>query len=319
MSRLFHITLIILVLLGLPMLLIDIFSSVAISPVGGGLGLVFGVLYGLLWILILRASAAWPGAGWWWLSASLLWGGGVSFLLVVIGGLPIFEVAEKLNWTLTLASWGGAYPEEIGKSLGVAVILLSFRRLTRPWHGFITGAVVGLGFEVMENLPYGAYGGILDPNSDLDGALITWVSRIVLGPGLHVAFSAIAGWGIGWAIFAARRSALWRWSVASLWVFLAFAFHFTWNLMWEDYRLQLVTMAVVAVLMYPLFIWLYWTSHRLAKQDPTQVALPVMITSLAGLAAYRRSRDTPARAPVTVADRPGDQAAGTVSPGSGAE
>lgn len=289
MSRLFQLTLIVLVLLSLPLLMVDLFSSVILSPVGGGLGIILGLVYALLWIFILRVSAAWPRAGWWWLVSSLLWGGGVSFLVVLLSGLPILELAEKFNLTFTLASWGGAYPEELGKALGVAVILFSFHRLTRPWHGFITGALVGLGFEVMENIPYGAYGALLNPNSDLDGALITWLSRVVLGPGLHVAFTALAGWGVGLAIFTAQRSTLWRWAVALFWVLIAFALHFAWNLMWEDPRFQLVTMAVVAVLLYPLFIWLYRRCHRLAKQDATQVELPVMITSLVGLEAYRRS------------------------------
>ncbi|MGP6175062.1 PrsW family intramembrane metalloprotease [Corynebacterium sp. A21] len=289
MSRLFHLTLIVLTVISIPLLGFYILTSIFMSPVGGGLGLLLGAIYTLLWIIVLRSSAAWPRAGWWWIVASLLWGAGVSFLIVMATGLPIFNLMEKLGWTFTFASWGGAYPEEIAKAVGVAVILLSFRRLNRPWHGFIIGGMVGLGFEVFENLLYGSFGAVLDANSDLNGVFFTWFYRGVIGPGLHVVFSATAGWGVGLALFMAGRSAWWRWGVAVFWTFLAFAFHFGWNLMWGSSTAQGISMIVVALLMYPVFIYLYVRCHRAAKHDDTQVVLPEMITSLAGLEAYRRS------------------------------
>lgn len=311
MSRLFHITLIVLTVVSSPLLVVYIFSSFAMTPVGGGLGLLLGAIYTLLWIIVLRSSAAWPRAGWWWIVASLMWGAGVSFLIVLAAGLPIFDLLEKLGWTFTFASWGGAYPEEIAKAVGVAVILLSFRRLNRPWHGFITGGMIGLGFEVFENLLYGSYGALLDANSDLTGVLVTWGARGFLGPGLHVVFSAIAGWGVGLALFMADRSPWWRWGVAVFWTFLAFAFHFGWNLMWGSQTAQLTNMAVVAALMYPVFIYLYVHCHRAAKHDDTQVVLPGLITSLAGLEAYRRSLGPTSVSPAGGVSAPGARVRGT--------
>ena len=151
MSRLFRITLILLTVLGTPVFLyFFIGMNLFFSPVGAVLGIVFGVTYVLLVVWLLSRSPMWPessGAGWRWVVASLLWGAGVSFTFVMVGGVPIITITNRLDMTLFAASFGGAYPEEIAKFLGVGVILFSFRALNRPWHGLMTGAVIGLGFE----------------------------------------------------------------------------------------------------------------------------------------------------------------------------
>lgn len=288
MSRLFHITLIVLAAIGLPVLLFFTFSNFLASPVAAGMGLLFVVVYGTLWLLLLRVNAAWPRAGLWWVISCLLWGAGVSFLVVVISGIPLMALMDNLGWTFVSASFGGAYPEEIIKAVGVAVILLSFRRLNRPWHGFLTGALIGLGFEVFENLLYGTFGAMMHPNSDLAGVLQIWGLRIVAGPGLHVIFTAFAGWGIGLAIFAAGRSLRWRWGTAIGWTLLAFALHFVWNLLWEEPIMQLINILVVAIIMYPLAIWLYLRCHRSARADEGQVEMTHLLTNTGELAEYRR-------------------------------
>ncbi|MGD7002276.1 PrsW family intramembrane metalloprotease [Corynebacterium halotolerans] len=293
MSRLFHITLIVLTVLGVPILLFFTFSNFLVSGIAAGVGMVFAVVYTAFWLVVLRVNAAWPRAGFWWVIASMLWGAGVSFLVVMIAGLPVLELMDKLGWTFVTASFGGAYPEEIVKALGVAVILLSFRRLNRPWHGFLTGALIGLGFEVVENLLYGTFGALMNPNSDLAGVLGIWALRVVAGPGLHVIFTALAGWGIGLALFRAGRSLSWRWTVAVAWTLLAFALHFAWNLMWESTTAQVIAMVVIALIMYPVAIWLYVHCHRSARNDGSQVVLPGLLTNLTALQHYRDRHSSP--------------------------
>ncbi|QNE88651.1 PrsW family intramembrane metalloprotease [Corynebacterium incognita] len=61
---------------------------------------------------------------------------------------------------------GGAYPEELAKALGLFLLLVTFRELHRPWHGFLGSAVVGLGFETAEYIFYGFMGALTDPVSD---------------------------------------------------------------------------------------------------------------------------------------------------------
>ncbi|GAB3697217.1 PrsW family intramembrane metalloprotease [Corynebacterium nasicanis] len=283
MSRLFRASLIALSVLGAPVLLYLLASNFLLSWVGATLGLALGPLYLVFVLWLLSRSPMWPareGAGPKWVLASLLWGGGVSFALVMLFGIPILTLTDRLGWQLVSASFGGAYPEEIAKLLGVGVMLFTFRALNRPWHGLMTGAVIGLGFEVAENMMYGSFGAMLHPNTDLAGSLDIWGLRVFAGPGLHIVFSALAGWGLGLAVFVAGRSRAWRVATAGGWLFVAFALHFAWNLMWPREAWLIANYIVVAAVMYPLFIAVWVRAHRMARADRSYAFSPAPVTTL---------------------------------------
>ena len=283
MSRLFRVSLVLCLILGAPVLLDFSGVNFLVSWVGASLGVLFSVLYVAFVLWLLSRSPMWPergGAGWRWVAASLLWGGGVSFLLVMLGGLPVLAITDRLGLRLISASLGGAYPEEIAKVLGVGVILFSFRALNRPWHGLVTGAVVGLGFEVFENAMYGSFGAILDPNTDVTGTLEMWGVRIFAGPGLHIVFSAVAGWGLGLAVFAAGRSTAWRLRTAAGWLFVAFALHFAWNLLYPEGWMMIANYIVVSLVMYPVFIVVWIRAHRACRADRSYAFTPLPVTSV---------------------------------------
>lgn len=283
MSTLFRVSALIGTIAGVPVLLYFLATNFLFSWVGALMGVGFAVVYLVVVLWLLSRSPMWPrrdGAGWQWVLASLVWGGGVSFVLVMIGGLPITVLTERLGWKLVSASFGGAYPEEIAKVLGVGVMLFAFRALNRPWHGLMTGALIGLGFEVAENVMYGAFGATLDPNSDVDGSLFVWGVRVFAGPGLHIVFSALAGWGLGQAVFVAGRSTAWRVGVAAGWLFVAFALHFAWNLMWPKEAWLVTNYLVVAAVMYPLVIWVWVRAHRRARADDSYAFSPAPVTTV---------------------------------------
>ncbi|WJZ16748.1 hypothetical protein CGUA_00695 [Corynebacterium guangdongense] len=281
-------TLIIAVVLGLPAMLASLIGAFLVSPVGGAAGVVLGIAYTVVTVLLLRATPFWPpGVTGWWVIASLSWGASVGMLAAGIAGLPWIDLAIAMNWEDSLASFGGAYPEEIGKGVGVAVILLAFRRLNRPWHGLATGALVGLGFEVIENILYGASLATLHVNSDLLGALQTWGLRLVAGAFMHVIWTAFAGWGLGQALFTAGRSLPWRAGVALGWLGVAFALHFGWNYLGGGEAWALVRVVLISVVMYAVFIWLVIRAWRLARADHSYVATETPLTSLAQLPSRR--------------------------------
>lgn len=287
MSRLFRVSLVLCLFLGAPVFLYFSGVNFLVSRVGASLGALFTVLYVALVLWLLSRSPMWPertGAGWRWVVASLLWGGGVSFLLVMIGGVPVLAIAERLGLQLISASLGGAYPEEIAKVLGVGVILFSFRALNRPWHGLMTGAVIGLGFEVTENAMYGSFGALLDPNTDTAGTLEMWGVRIFAGPGLHIVFSALAGWGLGSAVFTADRSPSWRLRTAGGWLLVAFALHFAWNLMFPEGWMMITNYVLVSLVMYPVFVLVWLRAHRACRADRSYAFTPVPVTSVGQLA-----------------------------------
>ncbi|MBC3186642.1 PrsW family intramembrane metalloprotease [Corynebacterium sp. zg-331] len=269
MNRLFAITLGIGTALGLLCLLLQLANDLILSPAALGIGVGLGLCYVLLIVGLLRLSPMWPAGAHLWVLPALIWGAGTSLGLVMILATPLSEIPEKLGWDLVEASLGGAYPEECLKALGVMLILLSFRRLNRPWHGLIVGAVVGLGFETVENLLYGANGAILDPNSDATGALRLWVLRLLAGPFLHIVFTGIAGWGIGVALYTAEASPRWRIARGLGWFLVAFGLHFSWNLLPDAQLHQVLNMIAVGLVMYPLAGWLFIRGNRQARGDDT--------------------------------------------------
>ncbi|MBH5301099.1 PrsW family intramembrane metalloprotease [Corynebacterium silvaticum] len=251
---------------------------VLLSPSGSAVGLLCGAAYLVVGTLIFRVSPMWPKAGWKWYLTSLGWGACSSFALVMASAQPIIDLTDKLGWKTVSASFGGAYPEEISKALGVLLILFTFSKLSRPWHGFVTGGIVGLGFEVFENLMYGVIGGMSDANSDAPGALVSWGLRSIAGPGLHVFFTAIAGYGIGLAVFTYGWDRVRRFQVAGVALLVAFVFHFCWNLTWDGNLAAIINVVVVSVCLYPLVIYLWIRCHRDATADLGVIRMPSPLT-----------------------------------------
>ena len=233
-----------------------------VSPVAMMVGLVLGTIYTAIIILLLRLLPIWPKMDRtaMWVTLSLLWGGGMSVLLVAPVAGAMMDGAMAW-WPDAEMSFGGAYPEEPIKALGVVIILMAFSGLNRPWHGLATGALVGLGFEVVENALYGVFLGIMHAENDFQGAVEVWVLRLIVGPLLHTVWTAMVGWGIGQALFSTRGLL-----PAFGWLSVAFGLHFAWNYSADP---QWLTMAIASVVQYPLIIWLVVVASRRARADDT--------------------------------------------------
>lgn len=268
MSRIFRTTMWVLIGLGLLVTLVIGGATVMLSPATGAISAVFSALYiaAVLWLLRLFRPA-FPDAGTGWIVASLLWGAAASLIFVFPSAMSVMALSEYTGWYDAVASWGGAYPEEAAKALGIIFVLFSYQQLNRPWHAVIVGAVIGLGFETFENILYGVTGGMMDLESDMRGMLITWAQRVFVGPFLHITFTAIAGWGIGWAIYAARRGILWRLTTGLSWLALAFTLHFAWNYMTDTDVTFVIKNIIVCAVMYPVFGWILTRSKNLAAAD----------------------------------------------------
>ncbi|AKE40309.1 putative membrane protein [Corynebacterium kutscheri] len=259
--------------IGVPLAMLLVFGlNFFFSPIGSFIGIWFMAAYACFFIFLFRITPVWPKAGWGWLMAALGWGGCVSLIVVTIFAEPVLTVVSILNWEAVTASFAGAYPEEITKAIGVVLILLSFKKLDRPWHGFVVGAMVGAGFEVVENFSYGVVGAITDPNSDLDGAVTLWMLRILVGPGLHVLLSAIAGFGIGYALLGQLPSQLARIVLSAGCLFVSFSLHFTWNL--QQDVIPYANFIIAGIFGYSLFFWIWFKCSQAAKADR-----PLLVTT----------------------------------------
>ncbi|WP_257203279.1 PrsW family intramembrane metalloprotease [Corynebacterium cystitidis] len=289
MSTLFRNTLIILVAISIPVVLLLTVSTLLVDPLSGLLTNLLGVLLVTVVLLILRSTPIWvrspavrgrASTSAWWVLCSLLWGAGVSLLMVIPSAGAAVGFALSLRWPEAMASFGGAWPEEPAKALGVLFILMSFRQFTRPWHGFLVGMVVGLGFDAAENALYGSAGGTLHASSDVLGMLETWAVRLVAGPLLHVGFTGIVGWGIGLALYVVGKSLAWRIQVVAVYFLASLTLHFAWNYAHESETAYVVKFALVGLIFYGLWIYVWVRAVRAARADDTYVHTFGALTSV---------------------------------------
>lgn len=230
------------------------------------------------------------------LVAAFAWGAVIATSLAVHSNDLLVAVANKLG----LDEWGAALAapldEETFKLLGVVVVIVIGRAyIDRPMDGLILGMMSGLGFEVSENLMYGVQAAIADVNSDIDAAIQTNLTRLLVGVGGHVLYTGITGLGVGYAVTRTDRSAFAR-GLAVVGTFaLAWAFHFLWDgPIVEAY----VGIAVKYLMLLVAFFLLYryaarrewdWFVSTMSNQPP-DVITPAEMTSMRTLRARRRAR-----------------------------
>jgi protease PrsW len=166
------------------------------------------------------------------IGGALLWGAVAATTLGVLANVGWGAViARGLNPEFA-ARWVPAltapWTEEILKGAGVVLIYLIARReIDDIMDGFVYGAMVGLGFAVVENVFYfmAVFGG------ETEGVLLGFFLRVIAS-GLygHVLYSGLVG--IGVAYFTTRRGEASlgnRLAAAAGLVGIAMLAHFVWN------------------------------------------------------------------------------------------
>lgn len=164
------------------------------------------------------------------------WGGLVATSAAIAGSAALQDILAKVGSPALAAEWGpalaGATVEELLKALGVVTIaLLARSHINSTVDGFVYGALVGLGFQVVENVVFAVNAVALDSARDSVGpVIVTVLLRGFLG-GLwsHALFTGLAGAGIAYALVRSDRSVRVRWAVAAALFAGAWGFHFLWN------------------------------------------------------------------------------------------
>lgn len=223
----------VIVMLGaLTLILSQLADFLSYSPSGFALSWVLLLLYAIPVFLLVYTLDLYEREPISLVLAALLWGGVGATALSIFG---------NTGWGLVIVSWFGPefaqnwvaaltapWVEEVFKALGIVLIYLIARReLDDIMDGFVYGAMVGLGFTLVEDVFYfmGAFGG------DVAGVLTGFYLRVVAS-GLygHVLYSALAGMGI--AYFVSRKGYVpeaRRWGVAVSLFLIAVLAHFLWN------------------------------------------------------------------------------------------
>jgi RsiW-degrading membrane proteinase PrsW (M82 family) len=169
------------------------------------------------------------------LAAGLLWGGVVATTLSIYTNSPLAELIFKLTADPAFAQeWSAAltapFVEEAFKGLGV-ILLVSIARpeLDDVLDGFVWGAMVGIGFLLVEDVFYfiqafaaagGSYEGI---------AQIFFIRIIGAGPYSHFLYTGLIGMGV--AYYHTRTDRTWgqRLVIGSALAAAGVGAHFFWN------------------------------------------------------------------------------------------
>ncbi len=203
-------------------------STIGDNPVGALLAIVLAGAFGALLYWLIQ-SVTFPDPKPPNVSLTAL-GLGAVFVTAVapMVGLPLDHIFAGLG------DWGPAFSaatgEESYKALAVVALFLAV-----PWwwqraiDGMAIGALVGLGFQIWEDIAYIA-GGAGGATPDVGESLTVFLDRVALG-GLasHAAFTALFGAGLGYAVSNTNATMTRRLAVAVAGFGLAWGTHLFWD------------------------------------------------------------------------------------------
>ncbi len=210
--------------------------SIESYPVGTAVSVVLFALYAIPFVLLLRMIDYLEREPLPLQATAFAWGGLVATSAAISGSTALQNILAKLASPGFATRWGpavaGAGVEEILKVLGVVAIALVARaQVNGVVDGFVYGALIGLGFQVVENVVFAVNAVALDGGTDQVGpVVVTFLLRGFLG-GLwsHTLFSALAGAGVAYALVRRDKSPGIRFAVAAALFGAAWGFHFLWN------------------------------------------------------------------------------------------
>jgi RsiW-degrading membrane proteinase PrsW (M82 family) len=221
------------------------------------------------------------------LAAALAWGGVIATSLATYANEAWLSVVGKLTSPDFAAQWGAAIVgpgvEETLKLMGVvALFLIASSEVDGVLDGFVYGAMVGLGFTVVEDVSYFINAVAAVPGSvDQSGPVLdTFLVRVVAG-GLygHVLFAGLTGMGFAYLVTQRAAAMSRRVAVAVLCVAAGVSAHAVWNSPWMDSVLWTSGGASPSVQQ--------WIEYGALKGLPFLILLAVLVT----LATRNEERD----------------------------
>lgn len=225
-------------------------------PVATTVAVILFALYAVPFVLLVRVMDYIEREPWLLQVTAVAWGGLVATSAAISGGTALQDIIAKVGSPRFAADWGpavsGASLEELLKVLGVvAIVLVARSHVNSVVDGFVYGALVGLGFQVVEDVVFAVSAVAVQSGRDEAGPVIgTFLLRGFLG-GLwsHTLFTALSGAGVAYFVVRRDRPLTTRIAVAVALFGLAWGFHFLWNspLLAGGFGLDVV--ALIAVLL----------------------------------------------------------------------
>ncbi len=163
---------------------------------------------------------------------ALVWGAVAATVLAAVANEGWALVVFRLGGPAFAARWTAALTapivEETVKTAGVVLIYLIARReIDDEMDGFVYGAMIGLGFALVEDVFYfvAIFGGT--PGGVLAGFYVRVISAGLYG---HVLYTGIAGMGVAYFVSRAGEEPFRRRLLVAIGLFAAaVAAHFLWN------------------------------------------------------------------------------------------
>jgi protease PrsW len=211
------------------------------------------------------------------LAGALLWGGIVATSLAVVANEAWLSIMGKVTSPEFTAQWGPAFVgpgvEETLKLLGVVVLfLIASSEFDGVMDGFVYGAMIGLGFTVVEDVSYFIIAAAAIPGAaDQSGPVIsTFLVRVGAGGFYsHVLFTGLTGMGFAYLVTQRAVALPKRISGAVLCIGAGVAAHAIWNSPVTDFVLNTSGGADPSVLQ-----WIAWAT---IKGLPFLILLVVLV------------------------------------------
>jgi len=164
------------------------------------------------------------------------WGGLVATSVSIPASTALEDLVAKLGSPHLAADWGAALAapsvEETAKTLGVvAIVLVARAQVNSVLDGVVYGAMVGLGFQIVEDIVFAVGAVALAGQGDqIQPVIATFLLRGFLsGVWSHTLFGALVGAGIGYLVVRRDRRPAHRLGAAVLAFLGAWASHVLWN------------------------------------------------------------------------------------------
>jgi protease PrsW len=173
------------------------------------------------------------------ITIALLWGGVIA---LTFGGITNSWLLGFLQHVLPaghVEAWGAAIvapiDEELYKGLGLVLMYLMARsELDDVMDGLVYGAMIGLGFQVVENVQYFMLAAD-ESGGGAGGVIGMFFLRVVLsGLYSHMLFTGLLGFGFAYYVTQRDRTKSRRLGILVLCGLLGWAAHFVWNSPWLE-------------------------------------------------------------------------------------
>lgn len=167
------------------------------------------------------------------------WGGLAATYLAIPANAAVSSVLAKTAGPDAAERWGpasaGPINEETLKVLGVILLVMIARTQFRSLLSVVViGAMVGLGFQVVEDLIYSMNTAVVFPNTNQTAPvlLMLLVRGVFSGIWSHALYTSVSAFGVGYFLTRTHLPVVRRVAVAVAAFATAWFLHFFWNSPW---------------------------------------------------------------------------------------